>query len=160
MNPLPSLRRRVIRPACDHLGLWSQAAENLLWGTANYESELLFLEQQGGGPALGLWQIEPATRRDLYDRWLTRRPHLREKLRALVAPVPKPEKQLATNLMYACAVARLIYYRRPEPLPHADDIEGLAAYWKQWYNTPAGAGSAARWVLKYRKNLKEIGRKE
>ncbi len=152
MTSFPSLRRLVIRPSLDHMELWSQAAENLLWGTANYESNLMFLAQQSGGPALGLWQIEPATRRDLYDRWLSRRPHLREKLRALAAPVPKLEKQLATNLLYACAIARLIYYRRPEPLPDADDIEGLAAYWKLHYNTPAGAGFAAEWMLRYQKN--------
>ena len=39
---------------------------------------------------------------------------------------------------YATAVARLIYWRVPRPLPAASDLDGLAAYWKTHYNTAAG----------------------
>jgi hypothetical protein len=49
--------------------------------------------------------------------------------------------QLAWNLGYATAIARLVYYRRPEPLPHADDLAGLARYWKVHFNSHLGAGA-------------------
>ena len=55
------LRVEVIRPALRALDLWSPAAEDLVLGTAAQESGLAYLRQIGGGPALGLWQIEPAT---------------------------------------------------------------------------------------------------
>ena len=56
---------RVIRPALVKLRLQSPAAEALLLGTAVVESGLSALVQAGGGPALGLYQIEPATHADI-----------------------------------------------------------------------------------------------
>ena len=37
-------------------------------------------------------------------------------------------ENLATNLMCGAAVCRLCYYRQPEALPEAGDIEGQAAF--------------------------------
>ena len=41
---------------------------------------------------------------------------------------------------------------RPEPLPEAQDVEGLAEYWKQHFNTPRGAGTVTRFVAAYREH--------
>ena len=38
----------------------------------------------------------------------------------------------------------LCYYRQPEALPEAGDIEGQAAFRKQHYNTPLGAGTVSK----------------
>ena len=54
-------REHVVRYALKCTGTWSHAAENLVVGTALAESGLKFLRQKGGGPALGLFQIEPST---------------------------------------------------------------------------------------------------
>src|SRR3954469_3472805 len=57
-------RNFVVRPILDYLGLASPAAENLLVGTALYESGLEALDQWTGpgdatlGPAFGIYQIE------------------------------------------------------------------------------------------------------
>ena len=51
----------VICPALEKLSLWSPSAEELVLGTAIVESGLTYLKQHGDGPALGLWQVEPAT---------------------------------------------------------------------------------------------------
>ena len=48
-------------------------------------------------------------------------------------------------------MARAHYLRVPEPLPDAGDVEALAAYWKQHYNTPAGAGSEAEFIDNYQR---------
>ena len=131
-------RRLVVQPTLHRMGMWSQAAENLLVGTAVKESGLRALEQEGG-PALGVYQVEPASHADLFVNWYA------EKW------VPKSyDRSLITDLAYATIIARLIYYRRPEPLPAADDIDGLAAYWKQHYNTPLGKGTPSQWSLVYR----------
>ena len=48
--------------------------------------------------------------------------------------------------MYGAAVCRLCYYRKPDALPEAGDIEGQAAFWKQHYNTPLGKGTVTKYV--------------
>ena len=140
----------VIRPTLQALDLWSPAAEALVLGTAIHESRLICLRQIGGGPALGLYQIEPATHADLCRNYLNNRPALKERVAAFLAPSPAPDAQLATNLAYATAICRLLYFRAPALLPAAGDIDGLAAYWKAHYNTPAGKGVAAEWAQHYR----------
>ena len=73
----------VIRPALEKLSLWSLSAEELVLGTAIVESGLTYLKQHGDGPALGLWQVEPATHDDLYTNFLNFRPELGSKLLVL-----------------------------------------------------------------------------
>lgn len=143
-------RLLVVRPALQRLDLWTQAAENLVLGTAVHESRLVNLHQLGGGPADGFFQIEPRTHNDLFANTLPGNPALKQKLLSMAAPWPSYELQLTTNLLYEAAVCRLLYWRHPAPLPAADDIDGLAAYWKQYYNTPQGAGRAEVWASEYR----------
>ncbi len=132
----------VVRPSLDSIGLWSPAAERLLLGTAITESELTWLRQHGDGPARGVYQIEPATHADIWAHYLAYRARLAERVARLAAGAIPRADQLTWNLGYATAIARLVYYRRPEPLPAADDLAGLARYWKAHFNTNLGAGSA------------------
>ena len=44
--------------------------------------------------------------------------------------------------------------RQPEALPEAGDIEGQAAFWKQHYNTPLGAGTVSKYAFKVQKAFK------
>lgn len=143
-------RLLVVRPTLSYLGLWSTSAENLLVGTALQESGLRHLRQLGDGPARGLYQIEPATADDLWRNFLPNRPALSEKLNGLLAAAPSRTEQLTTNLAYATAVARLVYLRHPAPLPESDDVAALARYWKRYFNTARGKGSAAAFILNYK----------
>ena len=118
------LQDRVIAPTLDKIDLWSRAAEELVLGTAIVESGLTYLKQRGEGPALGLWQIEPATHDDLYTNFLNYRPGLGSKLMELRAPGLSMGENLATNLIYGAAVCRLCYYSKSDALPAAGDIEG------------------------------------
>ena len=148
-------RASVVRPVLAHLGVHSPAAEALIVGTAVHESGgLRWLAQRGGGPAKGVFQIEPATHDDIWGNFLRFRPRLAAKVAAVAAPWPARHDQLATNLAYACAIARVQYLRVPEPLPAAGDLRGLAAYWKAHYNTARGAGTAAAFVRDYRRFVK------
>ena len=145
----------VIKPALEKLGLWSTAAEELVLGTAIVESALIYLRQHGGGPAQGLWQVEPKAYDDLYTSFLSYRQELGSRLMELRSPALSMNENLASNLMYGAAVCRLCYYRQPEALPEAGDIEGQAAFWKQHYNTPLGAGTVGKYAYKVQKVLKE-----
>ena len=140
------LRQMVIKPALEKLHLWSTAAEQLVLGTEIVESALIYIRQHGDGPALGLWQVEPATDDDLYTNYLSYRQELGARLMELRAPALSMSENLSTNLTYGAAVCRLCYYRQPEALPEAGDIEGQAAFWKQHYNTPLGAGTVSKYM--------------
>lgn len=61
------LRLYVIRPTLEKIELWSEAAENLLLGTTAQESHMgTYIKQVGKGPALGIYQMEPATHKDIW----------------------------------------------------------------------------------------------
>ena len=141
----------IIRPALDALGLGGQAAEELLLGTAAHESHLQNIKQIGG-PALGYWQIEPATHTDLWYNWIRSRPTWQHLVESLLPPEASPDDAnvLIDHPQYACAIARLIYSRRPEPWPQAGDLAGQAVYWKRWYNTPEGAGAFAEYIADWK----------
>lgn len=152
MNPT-HLRELVIRPTLQHLQLGGAAAEDLLLGTAAQESGLgASLKQLGKGPALGIYQTEPATHDDIWANFLRYRGDLRDRVIALLAhvnlglPLPVTSQdslahQLVWNVAYATAIARLVYLRDPAPLPAAGDVVAMAATWKRVYNTEGGAGT-------------------
>ena len=149
------LRRMVIKPAPEKLGLWSTAAEEQVQGTTIVESVLIFIRQHRDGPALDLWRVEPATHDDFFANYLTYRQEPPARLMELRSPALSMNENLATNLMYGAAVCRLCYYRQLEALPEAGNVEGQAAFWKQHYNTPLGAGTVSKYAYKVQKVLKE-----
>ena len=155
MIDIDHFRLHVVRATLTQMKMWSSAAEELLLGTAVQESGLRYLRQFNAGPARGVYQVEPATHDDIVKRYLKRRPVLRKRVDALAASEPSRIDQLATNLAYATAVCRLRYWMDPEPLPEADDIDGLAAYWKRVYNTPRGKGKASEFAANYRRHVIE-----
>ena len=123
-------------------------AVELLIGTAIQESRLTYLKQIGG-PALGLYQIEPATLSDVYDNYLNSRRDRLELIEQMLSPLFSREDQLASNLIYATAIARIIYWRKPGAIP--DTLEGQADYWKEHYNTPLGKGTAEQYINNYKR---------
>ena len=148
------LRELVIRPALMEIELWSEAAEELVLGTAIVESRLIYIKQIGGGPALGLWQIEPDTHRDVYDNFLEYREGLYDQVLGLSAPGQTFEENLTSNMQYGAAICRLCYYRAPEALPDEGDLQGQARYWKRYYNTPLGAGTEGKYIAEVEETLR------
>lgn len=144
MLNIDQVRELIIVPALETLQLYSKAAEQLVLGTGLVESNLTHLKQLGDGPALGLWQMEPATHDDIWLNYLAYKPELTERLQSL-GPIRFP-LALVGNLWYAAAMCRIHYYRVPNPLPAEDDIEAQAAYWRRHYNTPAGKGTEAKYI--------------
>lgn len=140
----------VIRPTLKHIGLYSEDAEILLIDTLAQESMLGHYLKQLKGPALGPYQIEPPTHKDVYDNFLIFNKNylLRQRVASLsrFEHSENRECELITNLEYSTAIARLIYYRAPEKLPSKDDVEGRARYWKKYYNTPKGKGTEEEFI--------------
>lgn len=132
----PRQLARLINPALalvangEMVGFDGPDAVTFLVGIAAVESRLRLLRQVGGGPALGLWQIEPATHDDLLASWLDTRPEVRSRVLSLRAEAP----------------ARLLIWRAPARLPRATDVPGQAKVWKQYYNTAGGAGTEEKYI--------------
>ena len=140
---LSQFKARIVLPVVQAMGPGGDAAVNLLTGTALAESGLSYLAQIQG-PALGLWQMEPATHDDCWTNWLRYQPDLTDEILHLSGMVAQqPAITMVWNLRYACALARVKYMRAPAPLPAANDAAALSAYHKQNYNTVLGAANAA-----------------
>ena len=148
------LRELVIKPALSEIELWSPAAQELVLGTAIVESRLSFIKQLGSGPAFGLWQIEPDTHRDVYQNVLEYRESFYDQVMSLSAPGQTFEENLTSNMQYGAAICRLCCYRAPEALPDEGDLQGQAAYWKRYYNTPLGAGTEGKYIAEVEETLR------
>ncbi|MDB4725963.1 hypothetical protein OAF54_00910 [bacterium] len=145
----------VVRPTLDYMGVkfTGLAAERLLIGTMLTESGGRFIDQKQKandllGPAVGLWQMERKTHDDIWDNYLNFRADLHQRISHLKVDWPTAFEHLAGNNFYACAMARLKYWRVKPPLPDADDLEGLANYWKYSYNTSQGKGTVEDFMTK------------
>jgi len=137
-------RAYVVRPALRTLGpgFASEAAENLVLGTAAVESGFRWLHQVGTGPAVGLFQMEPSSYRDLWTNVLDHRPGLRLAVSSIcsrAAGDPPPAEEMGWNLRLAAAMCRIHYFRFPDPLPGSRDVKGMADLHKRRYNTMLGA---------------------
>lgn len=149
MIDVPQFILYVIRPALTHLNIGGRAAEELLLGTALQESRLQYLHQLGGGPARGVFQMEPATHKDLWENYLKFKPELAEKVNDLALFNAPKINQLDGNMYYAAAMTRVHYRRVKKPLPKAGDLKAQADYWKRYYNTYLGAGTVEEYIENY-----------
>lgn len=145
----------VIKPVLNSLDMDSDAARLLLLCTAAQESRMGHYLKQIKGPACGIWQIEPSTHSDVYKNYLNYRPSLLDKVSSFSRFEfhSMRERELITNLEYACVIARLIYYRIPHPLPNVEDIRGLGAYWDDFYNANPEKGTVDEFMANYHKYI-------
>jgi len=103
---------------------------------------------------MGLYQHEPNTLKDLFDNYLVGDNWDNPRRAGRLAQLEKySEKGLSVdnahnlyNARYATAACRLQYYRQPASLPPADDLEGLAAYYKKYWNSSAGKATAQDFI--------------
>jgi len=145
------LGQHVIKPVLERMHMYSKEAYNLLMGTALHESDGLKRVTQYVGPALGYWQMEPNTLFDLHDSYLNFRPERAAMLGNFSIPSMTEEDNLKGNHFFACAAARLQYYRQDGAIPL--DIVGQAKYWKEHWNTKHGKGTVDEYLNRARENI-------
>lgn len=148
------LREHIIWPVLEDMGLASESAVELLILTAATESHMGKYIKQVRGPALGIYQMEPQSHDDVWENFLHYKADLSAKVRKWELEQAFPydnSYQMAGNLYYATAMARVFYLRFDKRLPDHNDIEGLAQYWKKYWNTPLGAGTVEKAINDYNK---------
>ncbi|WP_438466984.1 hypothetical protein [Marinomonas sp. PE14-40] len=152
---LLQLKDLVVKPVLKDLGMYSIAAEQLVLGTICQESGGIHLKQLGGGPALGICQMEPNTHKDIWINYLKYQRDIVKDLAGYISAAAEDvyavadypdHDELISNLKYSVAMCRVHFWRKPNALPKANDINGLASYWKQFYNTVKGAGKVEEFI--------------
>lgn len=148
-------RSLVVEPTLqflDEVIPYSEEAVDLLMMTAAHESNRCSYIKQINGPALGVYQMEPATHHDIYKNFLKYNPAISSLLRDLTTDggiLLIQGEDMVFNLAYATAMARVHYYRVPEALPNT--LEGLAAYAKKYYNTNLGKATAEDYLKAFKR---------
>lgn len=139
---LSRLENYIVETVLRHLHpyvKYSEGAKRLMFGTSAKESDSgKYVSQIGSGIAKSPWQIEEETFVCTYENFLNYRPLLKERV-DFFNNGEANYKSLTYNPYYACAIARIKYFRSPRAIPHKDDVEGMAKMWRYDYNSTAGA---------------------
>jgi len=153
------LRLLIIRPTLLVLGLHSPEAEELMIGTCAHESLGGTYLKQVSGIALGAWQMEPSTHNDIWKSYLPNQTFIVNKLidycklrdslgRDALTGLSRPDPNMMIyHLRYACAMARIHYHRKPEPIPK--DLDAQALYYKLYWNTKLGKATPEQYIEHY-----------
>ena len=136
---------KIVKETLKRMGLHSEEAVALIMATGAAESGYRHL-QQIKGPALGFFQMEPATARDIMENYVIYRPKYKNALMTLGFDDADLDFCLFTNIAVQAAMCRLHYRRVPKPLPAIDDIGAQARYWKKYYNSHLGKGTVEHFI--------------
>lgn len=137
--------RASIENALDRCALPnSESAVRLLLMIAAHESGGFMYCRQKGGPAIGLFQMEEPTFKHVIE-------YLQRTGKFPAVNTTLPFERMLTDATHAAAIARVYLYTFPEPLPDPDDLDGLAAYAKKYWNTTAGAATESDYKNAYLK---------
>lgn len=150
-------RDEIIVPTLKFMGkviderMYSEDAVTLLLGTACAESQLTYMRQLNDGPALGLYQMEPATYEDIVKYCERKGTDFKNKViyciyQEMYRDMPDLS-QLIYNLRLQTVFARLHYWRVTQPIPTAPQLQ--AKYWKRHFNTELGRGTIQHYLSSF-----------
>ena len=126
---------------------------NQIYGTALVESNNKNVKQYGGGPALGYFQMEPATRKDIFINYILYYPTTLGKLnrgagRSLDCTNAEFMQFPRLQVIYCW-----LHYRRYKAW--GENVYMYAVNWKRKYNTVKGKGRSSDFVKRYLKDMEE-----
>ena len=133
--------KEIIGWTLHQLNMHSDDAVELIYRTGMAETKYKHLIQMGGGPAVGFFQCEPATMRDIIENYASYRPDIMTKLYALGYDDTDAEMRMMGSIPLQVAFCRLKYRRDKYMIPSAEDIAEQGKYWKRVYNTKLGKGT-------------------
>jgi hypothetical protein len=146
--------RVLVRETLQDIDKYSPEAEELVLGTIAQESAGgKYIKQLGKGPALGICQMEPFTHDDIWDNYLKYKSDLADKIIDVCGIDDTKAEYLRFNLKYSIAMCRVHYLRQKGSIPK--DLNGLAKYWKETYNTIMGKGTEEEFIKHYNKYVRD-----
>lgn len=131
------------------INLYSDDARELLMLTAAQESHCGKYLKQINGPAIGIFQMEPATYNDLFDNYLIYNQDLLKIINSFNLNSGTWVLNMTGNIVYQIVIARLQYRRFKEAIPPANDLFSLADYYKRYWNTIKGKATIQEAIDNY-----------
>ena len=146
--------KEIVEYSLYRINSYSDDALALVVRTGMAESGYRELRGYGeGNPAIGFWQIEPATMDDMIENYIQYRSHYKKNLISLGMNFKTDTAMsVISNLAVQAALCRLHYRRDKDPIPSWDDLEAQGKYWKKVYNTKLGRGTVKHFM---KANLKD-----
>lgn len=142
--------RQLVSDTLYAIGKSSPDAINLIMGIIAQESDFgRFRKQLGGGPALGICQIEPTTFQALNAYLFKRNKALHKRMLEVCNVSSLNSIDLISNDKLSICMCRVFFLRFTEKLPST--IEGYAKLWKLRYNTYKGKGTEEQFIENYKK---------
>ena len=140
--------KEIVEYALYRIDAYSDDALALVVRTGMAESGYRALKGYGeGNPAIGFFQIEPATMNDMIDNYIKYRSHYKVHLISLGMNFEKDTiMSVMSNIAVQAALCRIHYRRDKHSIPSWDDLEGQAKYWKRVYNTNLGRGTTEHFI--------------
>jgi hypothetical protein len=140
--------RQLVHDTITAINLHSNEAENLICGTIAQESVYgKYRRQLGGGPALGICQMEPDTFHDIVFNFLHYKNDLSARIMKVCGVASFDPEDLINNDRLAISMCRVHYLRVREAIP--GNLEGWARYWKKYYNTYKGKGTIEEYIKNF-----------
>lgn len=104
------------------------------------ESGYNYVAQVPEADALGYWQVQRNTYLDNQVNFLDFKNEFNHYWVLLKKIHIASYPSMASDCVFACYMGAITVYRAPAALPEYNDIEGMAKYWKTYYNaSPRGA---------------------
>ena len=139
--------KELIKWTLNRINMYSEDAASLIYRTGQAESGYRILRQYGQGPAIGFFQLEPATMNDIIDNYVDYRPQIKTDLYSLgYDDSDGAELRVMGNIHLQIAFCRLKYRRDKHPIPKTSDIIAQAEYWKRVYNSHLGKGTVEHFL--------------
>ena len=141
--------KEIAEYALYKLDCYSDDALALVVRTGMAESGYRALRGYGEvNPAIGFWQIEPATMYDIMRNYLVYRPKYSKAMEGLGMELRGEDIEMSVmaNMAVQAALCRLHYRRDSKPIPSWDDLEAQGEYWKRVYNTIKGRGTVKHFI--------------
>ncbi len=132
----------------------TDSARMLLLATCAIESDLGLYSRQVKGPAVGHFQVEPPTIKDIVQNWDDY--HEMIPIIKQLAPLYNFGDILIieceVNPRLSCLFARAKYAMVPKALPSSGDRLGLYNYYKKYYNSTLGASTVEKFYAAWDKH--------
>lgn len=148
------VRTLVIRPALQSVDLYSKWLDSLVFGTGLCESNYSALKQRQG-PALGFFQVEPATYADDVVYLTELNPKLGNRIlkdfKWEKFPIPN---EVVWNIRFAAVMCAVHYLRHQIPVNY--NALFLYQIYKKYYNSIHGASTQERCLPLFEKAIREF----
>lgn len=156
-----TLHDYIIFPTLNFMGPTynTPAIRQLLLATCAQESHCGQYLKQIKGPALGLYQMEPATVKDLYTNFVAYDKERQRVLEQFISPAAAVAPQLISlvgELFYATALARMNYRRVKEAVPAFNSFPAMWAYYKKYWNSTLGAATEREFQANWNAYVREV----